>query len=166
MFLCRNCPRTACKSHRPMARLPPQPDLLVSLNRSIRTSATSINPVPSSPPTKAEKNSPIGLPSLQSWGSQLALRHPLYSRAADRQIHRPRVADEGVDKIFFANLEAKNGKRKIARQAKRRGSGRNLIGKSHQTDIPDLVQRKTRQTKQYVHTRRDVTGVSQKFGGR
>ena len=45
-----------------MARLPPQPDLLVSLNRSIRTSATSINPVPSSPPTKAEKNSPIGFP--------------------------------------------------------------------------------------------------------
>jgi hypothetical protein len=62
MFLCTNCPRAACKSHRPMARLPPQPEPLVNLSRAITISAMSINPVPTSPPIKAEINSAIEIP--------------------------------------------------------------------------------------------------------
>lgn len=64
MFLCTNCPRAACKSHRPMARLPPQPEPLVNLSRAITISAMSINPVPTSPPIKAEINSAIEIPPL------------------------------------------------------------------------------------------------------
>ena len=47
-----------------MARLPPQPLSLVILNRSIRLSTISINPVPARPPTKAKKKSSMGLPLL------------------------------------------------------------------------------------------------------
>lgn len=67
MFLCTNCPRTAYKSHRPMTWLLPQPCRLVILNRSIRNSAMSINPVPTRPPTKANTNNLIGPSSFQSW---------------------------------------------------------------------------------------------------
>lgn len=47
-----------------MARLPPQPSPLVTLNRFRRSSAMSISTVPIRPPTKPENNSSIRIPSL------------------------------------------------------------------------------------------------------